>query len=138
MNLGGSGVATVPSSALPPVKERVDEASGADPDKSSVRDVAQPPPHSRPDVAQVQHYDPGMGQSATKDEGRRVSGCLRIMTVLGRDRLRWWRYDDLGLAAGVRLGSVRTRCSNLRNAKPPVDFEERVVDGFREIRLGVR
>lgn len=89
-----------------------------------------------PAVAEVQHYSEG--QSATEDEDGRVSDCARALAVLQADPARWWDYDSLAIAAGVRPASVRTRISNLALAKGGrVEFERRLnARKCREIRLG--
>jgi len=73
-------------------------------------------------------YEPGL------DRERLSRHCGVVLEIL-RASSRWWTYEELADAAGVPRGSVRTRVSNLKAWKHPIETRTRP-DRFREVRLG--
>lgn len=93
--------------------------------------MSQLPLDYQPPVGPRYHYGPGY--SAAEDQPRWSRHCAAVLAVL--ERGGWWTYEALGNAAGVPVGSVRTRCSNLKAGGVAIETRMRA-DRFREVRLG--
>lgn len=78
-------------------------------------------------------FDYSHGYSAAEDQPRWSRHCAAVLAVLQRGG--WWTYEALGNAAGVPVGSCRTRVSNLRDRGVAIETRMRA-DRFREVRLG--
>ena len=77
----------------------------------------------------------GEGYEPSLDRERLDRHCRVVLWVLRESPGRWWTYEELADAAGVPRGSVRTRVSNLKAWKHPIETRTRP-DRFREVRLG--